>query len=307
MSAEMNSTRTFDAVIVGAGPAGLSAALLLGRCRHSVLLLDDGQPRNNASRASHGFFTRDGASPESLRRIGFEQLAPYDVTIEHCRVSEVQRDDPGFVVRSGAHAWRGHKLLLATGMRERDPLIPGLTESLGRGVFCCPYCDGWEVRDRRLGGLAPGSDAAQYALGLRSWSDSVTLFTHAAVRLAPDERGLLERHGVTLVETPIERVLPAEDGLLLRAVELIDGRTLPLDALFVHAGQHQQSSLAEAIGCEFADETTVQTGDRQRTRVSGVYVAGDAAAHVESIVVAAADGYRAALALHTDLRRERLR
>jgi thioredoxin reductase len=296
----------YDAIIVGAGPAGLSAALVLGRCRERVLVLDDAQPRNKASHASHGFFTRDGTSPESLRRAGLEQLAAYDVSVHECCVTELQRIAEGFIVGDQTRRWSGRKLLLATGMRERDTQIPGIADNLGAGVFCCPYCDGWEVRERALGGLAMGQGAAGYALGLLTWSAHITLFTHGCATLEPAERAQLERNGVAVVETAIERVIAGECGRL-RAVCLKDGSRVALEALFVHAGQHQHSRLAEAAGCELADAETLRTRDHQRTNVPGLFVAGDAAAHVESIAVAAADGYRAALAMHSELRRERLR
>lgn len=294
----------YDVIIVGAGPAGLSAGLVLGRCRERVLVLDDGLPRNRRSHAAHGFYTRDGAAPELLRCEALAQLEPYDVRVETACVTKVCRTDAGFVVAGDERTWRGRKLLLATGLREDDAQIQGLTEHLGRGVYCCPYCDGWELRDLALGGLITGEGAAEYGLALQTWSERVTLFTHGPAQLSKEERATLERNRVSIVEKRIERVVAADSGRL-RGVELGDGELVRVDALFLHAGQYHRSKLAQSLGCEEEDETTLRSQTRQQTNVPGLFVAGDAAAHVSSIVVAAADGYKAALAIHSELRRER--
>jgi thioredoxin reductase len=298
------SADAYDVIIVGAGPAGLSAALVLGRCRERVLVLDDGQPRNKRSRSVHGFYTRDGTPPETLRAEALQQLQPYDVQVESVHVAEVRRCDDRFEVASDHHRWIGRKLLLATGLYEIDSQIPGVADNIGAGVFCCPYCDGWEVRDLSLGGLVTGAGAAEFGLALLSWSARVTLFTNGEAPLKEDERARLARNRVKVVENPIVRVLEGHAGRL-KGLQLDDGSRVEVDALFLHAGQHQHSTLAHALGCEAADEATIKTRGHQHTNVPGVYVAGDAAAHVNSIAIAVADGYKAALAIHTELRRER--
>jgi thioredoxin reductase len=298
-----NSAFEYDAMIVGAGPAGLSAALVLGRCRERVLVLDDGQPRNKRSRSSHGFFTRDGAPPEFLRQEALQQLAPYDVRIEQTHVSAVHCVDGGFELSTEHQSRRGRKLLIATGMRERDAQVSGISDHLGAGVFCCPYCDGWEVRDRSLGGLATDSGAAEYALALLTWSGRVTLFTNGIALLSAEERARLARNGVRLVEQRIDRVCGGEKSRL-RGLRLADGTVIQVDALFLHAGQYQHSILAQSAGCVLKADT-IETKGQQHTNVPGLYVAGDAAAHVNSIAIAVADGYKAALAMHAELRRER--
>lgn len=294
----------YDVVIVGAGPAGLSAALVLGRACDRVLLLDDGRPRNHRAHASHGFFTRDGDSPEHLRRLGLDQLRPYDVSIQACRVTEIDRHADGlFAVRSEARMWFGRKVLLATGMQEADLAIPGVSSNIGEGVYCCPYCDGWEVRNGALGGLAIGPGAAEYAITLLTWSRSVTLLTHGEALITPAERARLARHGVNIVEERIEYV-EVEAPRRVR-VQLLDRGSLRFDALFLHVGQHQPSPLAAAAGCTLTHSEAVRAHAQHTTEVPGLYVAGDAQASVESLAVAAAEGYRAALAIHRELLRER--
>jgi thioredoxin reductase len=299
------SNRAYDVVIVGAGPAGLSAALVLGRCRERVLVLDNGEPRNHRSRHAHGFFTREGAAPALLRERGIEQLAPYGVRVETAHVRSVCAVDRGFELYAGDRRWFARKLLLATGLREDDPNIPGVIDHVGCGVYCCPYCDGWEQRDLPLGGLVTGSGGADFALALLAWSERVTLFTHGVGALDDQERARLNAHGVKLVERPIARVLGGETTRL-RGVQLKDGVLVEVDALFLHAGQHQHSSLAQSLGCETVKSESIKTHARQRTNVPGLYVAGDAAAHLSSIALAVADGYEAAVAIHSELHRERI-
>jgi thioredoxin reductase len=298
------SDRTYDVAIVGAGPAGLSAALVLGRCRERVLVIDDGQPRNQRSRAVHGFFTREGSSPSELRELGIAQLAPYAVRVESARVDAVCRVEQGFELSSNDQHWFARKLLLATGLREADAGIPGVVQQLGRGVYCCPYCDGWEQRDSRWGGLITSAGGAEFARTLLGWSEQVTLFTHGIATLTYEERTWLAAQHIQLVEAPIERIVSGEreslSGVLLR-----DGRLIELDALFLHAGERQHSKLAESLGCEMLETDAIKTHGRQCTNVPGLYVAGDVAAHLNSVALAVADGYQAAVAIHAELQRER--
>jgi thioredoxin reductase len=294
----------YDVAIVGAGPAGLSAALVLGRCRERVLVLDDGQPRNQRSRAVHGYFTREGAPPSELRELGIAQLAPYAVRIESVHVDAVCHAERGFELSSKDRRWVARKLLLATGLQEDDADISGIMEHLGRGVYCCPYCDGWEQRDSSLGGLIVGPGAAEFALTLLSWSKRVTLFTHGVATVPNEERDWLAVQDVQVVETPIERIVGGE-GERLRGVLLRDGSLCEVQALFLHAGNRQHSRLAESLGCEMLESDSIKTLGRQQTNVPGLYVAGDVAAHLNSVALAVADGYQAAVAIHCELQRER--
>lgn len=297
-----SSQQSYDVIVVGAGPAGLTAALVLGRARRRVLVFDDGRLRNGPSRAAHGVFTRDGTPPVELQRIALEQLTPYDVRVEQRHVTLARRTPHGFEVRTDERAFHGRKLLLATGVRDRDVNVPGLWDLIGTKVFHCPYCDGWEVRDRRLGGLAPEEGAADLGLALTTWSPHVTLFTHGQVTLQPDEREELQRNGVAVYEEPLARV--ETNGEELAGVRLATGELVRIDALFVHAGIDQRSPLAEQLGCRLEPDQRAYHDECQRTGVPGVFIAGDAASHVHAVSVASAAGYRAAVNINRELREE---
>jgi thioredoxin reductase len=299
-------TAEYDVLIVGGGPAGLSAALVLGRCRRRVALFDDGRPRNARSRAAHGFFTRDGTPPGELRRVGRAQLAPYAVEVRDLTVVDARRLERGFEVTTAEGAsWRGHKLLLATGMRDRTPDVPGLEPLLGAGVYHCPYCDGWEAHGTRLGAYARGRGGVDFAVCLKTWGDQVALFTDGDAPLGDGERALLAAHGVELYEAPLA-ALEGEGGRLAR-VRLRGGRAVACGSLFLHSGQDQAAPFAVALGCAPGPNGTIATGACESTGVPGLFVAGDASHDLQWVVVAAAEGAKAAHAINRELRLEAAR
>ncbi|MDB4941150.1 MAG: hypothetical protein JWP97_684 [Labilithrix sp.] len=294
----------YDCVILGGGPAGLSAALVLGRCRRTVAVLDSGRPRNQGVASSHGFFTQDGASPEELRRIGRAQLAPYDtVRLFDDEALEVASDgEAGFTVRvrNGAPV-RARKVLLATGMRDRVPEIPGFRELWGKSVHVCPYCDGWELREKRLCAYAPAETGPDFALGLLTWTKDVMLVT-AGERVADEERARLLRHGIVIHEETIASLEGTEGKL--RALVLGSGRRIERDAVFVHFGSEQVAPFARQLGCTLGANGAVVCREGERAGVPGVFVAGDASHDLQLIAVAVAEGVKAACAINTELRRE---
>ncbi len=293
----------WDVVIVGAGPAGLSAALVLGRSCRRVLLCDDGRPRNATARASHGFFTRDGESPSVLREFGRRQLAPYDVTFRGETVVEAQRRGDGFQIRlAEGDAARCRRLLLASGLVDRLPKLEGVQELYGRSVFHCPYCDGWEMRHRPLAALGRGNEGVELALGLKTWSEDVVLLTHGFSRISSEDQSRLAKARIPLRSEKIRR-LEGVDGQLDRVV-FRTGEPLARGALFFHTGTDQRSPLAAQLGCDFTRRGCVKTGKLEESSVPGVYVAGDSSRDVQFIAVAAAEGAKAALGIDRSLRDE---
>jgi thioredoxin reductase len=299
-----------DVVIVGAGPAGLSAAMMLGRCRRSVLVVDNGKNRNAASHALNGFLTRDGTPPGEFLRIAREELTKYETVqlmSDEVVAAECQQDLASFCITlaSGERVY-SRKLLLATGVVDNLPEIPGFRELYGRSVFHCPYCDGWELRDQPLAVYGRGARGLGVVLELTAWSRDLVLCTDGPSELDDEARQRLARNGIHVREECITRLEGDGDGVLRRIV--FDGGE-PLDrrALFFTTGQYQRSDLLMRLGCEFNDKGTVRTGKYESTHLPGLFVAGDASRAVQWVVVAAAEGAEAAFAINTDLLKEDLK
>ncbi len=289
----------FDVIIVGAGPAGLSAALWLGRCRRHVLICDSGRPRNAFSHGIHGFLTREGIDPAEFLRLGREQLRLYP-TIEYRSIAimDATRETSFFTVTLADHRREmSRTLLLATGVVDELPLIAGIEEFYGKSVFNCPFCDGWEVRDQPLATYGPGKQGWDLALQLLPWSRDLVLCTDGPSGLNSRQRAILTSRNIVLREEHLAG-LRGTDGQL-EQILFATGEVLARRALFFRTKTHQQTDLAVKLGYDPSSEEELQT------MVPGLYLAGDVAGN-HWVAGAVADGAEVAMTIHADLFREEL-
>ena len=293
----------FDVIVVGGGPAGLSAALMLGRCRRRVLLLDLGQPRNRRSHALHGYLTRDGIAPATFNEYGRGELACYGVELRPLGVTGATLIDDHYRVSLGDHSEEDARfLLIATGVIDDLPAIPGFDECYGRSSFHCPYCDGWERRDRPLAAFGRGADAAGLALGLKTWSADLVLCTHGA-RIERAIRERLDRNGIRVRTEPIERIEHHDGGR--RGWSCAGDARLPA----MRCSSRPTSIRSRAWRSRLAAPQPARrhTGSLCDTNVPRLYVAGDASRDAQFVVVAAAEGTKAAVAINKALQLEELK
>lgn len=289
----------FDVVVIGGGAAGLSAALVLARARRRVLVVDARAPRNARAAHMHGFLSRDGFPPAELLALGREEAAGYGATIVDDVVEAVDTAASGFrVVLRGGEPVRARRLLVATGLRDELPDVPGLRERWARDVLHCPYCHGFEVKDRRLGVLGGSSEAIRYAQIVRQWSGDVVYFAAAGLPTEDERRGLAAR-SIDVVEGTVRRVLVEDDRLC--GLELDDGRAVELDALFVPPRFVPNDELLLGLGCELDQDGWAIADRTGRTSVAGVWVAGNVADLRAQVITAAGQGSTAAIALNADL------
>lgn len=277
----------YDVAIIGGGPAGLAAALQLGRARRRVLLLDAGEPRNARAHEVHGFLTRDGTPPREMRRLAHEELARYpSVERGATWVDRLEPLEDRVRVHAGAQAVEARRVLLATGMVDELPELPGLRALWGESVFQCPYCHGWEHRDEPWAYWARTAQMVTWPLLLRAWTSDVVVLTGGAFEVPAEARAILERARMPLDERPLV-ALHAADGVLAE-IELAGGR-LARRALYVHPPQRQVALVTE-LGLALDDLGFLRVDDHARTSSPRIHAAGDAATMRQSATIAAGAG-----------------
>jgi thioredoxin reductase len=304
---------SWDAIIVGGGPAGLSAALVLGRCRRTVLVCDAGHPRNERATELHAFPTRDGLPPGEfldLVRADLERYptvrvwrGPTVVSARKDNRSFTRKDNRSFTVTlDDGRTARGRKLLLATGVRDELPKLPDVDDFYGRSVHHCPYCDGWEARDQPLAIYGRRNRAFEMARAMTAWSDDLVLCTNGASGLQVEQKRQLSRNGVRLIEERIVRLVGTNGQL--EAILFEDDRRLPRRHIFFDMPSHGATELPRQLGCRIKRDGSVHCSGYEATDVPGVFIAGNIVGDVQLVVVAAAEGAKAAFGINLALTRE---
>jgi thioredoxin reductase len=304
----------YDCIVIGAGPAGLSAALFLARYRRRVLTFHHNSPRNLYSHGVHGFLGHHGIMPEELLTRGRDEVAQHGGLIVEGCVTKVERisnehfrvqtgDDSGATEDEMSKSFEARRILLATGLRDLTPDCPGFLDFYGMSVYHCPDCDGYEVTGKRVAVLSRGHQAIGFTLGLLTWTDKLTLITNG------DEGDINEEHRARLAHFNIpitnQRIVGLEGDAKTKQLERVrfdDGEALECDALFFNLGTEMSGDLHEMLGCKLDEECgLIWVDDEQQTSVEGVYAAGDITPHSQLAIVAAAEGAMAAIQIHKSL------
>ena len=296
--------QVYDVIIAGGGPAGLNAAIVLARSRRKVIVFDNGNQRNIRSQGMHNFLTRDGIKPVDFLQLARDEARRYRILIKNIGVKSAIKGKDGYfeVIDIKGKVYTSKKILLATGLSDNLPAVEGLEELYGKYVFHCPYCDGWEVRDKRIAVYARNKNGVDLAMSLKTWSNLVTLYTDGRKYLTPSELTLLEQYDIPVITTRIKRLQSTKEKL--RSVVLKDESSHLCDALFFVNGYTQQCELAERLGCTINSKRVVITNRLQETNVPGVFVAGDASRDMHFVVVAAAEGAKAGVSINKELQKE---
>ncbi|MBC7869687.1 MAG: NAD(P)/FAD-dependent oxidoreductase [Chitinophagaceae bacterium] len=294
----------FDVIIIGGGPAGLSAGLTLGRFRRSVLICDGQHPRNAKSTGVHGFFSRDGIHPQELLKIAREQLTPYStVQVRSQEVIDIVQSDAHFTVyfQDGASEL-AKKILFATGVKDVLPAIDDIDALWGKSVYHCPYCHGWEARDKAIAVLANGDASIHYSKLLHSLSNDIVICTNGRLEMSNSERLQLDRLGINITETPILHL--KRQDTTLEGIVFTDGSYLQRDVIFVRPAQIQHSLLPAKLGCAMTENGFVDVDEQGKTSIEGVYAAGDLTSMMQQVLFAASRGAASAAGINYELAHE---
>jgi thioredoxin reductase len=293
----------YDCAIIGGGPAGSNAALVLGRARRNVVLFDNDNPRNAVTQESHGFITRDGIKPKEFREIAYKEIAKYpSVMIQKKEVTSVTKNNQLFeLVTSDKELYHSKNIIISSGLKDVLPEIENISDFYGKSLFNCPYCDGWELRDRPL--VVIIDDHVQgfhFIQTIYNWSKDLVVCTNGRKFQNPEQKRLIHNKGIKIMENKI-RNFAGKDGQMEKII-FENGESVDRKGGFVLPQLIQSSNFAKQLGCEYNSLGGISADSNGRTNIQGVYAAGDASVIAPAqLIIAAAEGLRAAVGVNRDL------
>ncbi|MGG2943167.1 NAD(P)/FAD-dependent oxidoreductase [Bacillus safensis] len=292
-----------DCAIIGGGPAGLSAALVVGRGRKQVIVFDNELPRNRVTQESHGFITNDGMTPFEIRQAGEADLQKYPhIQIKRSQIVDIQKKEESFTLLTHeGDAFEAKKIILATGLQDILPEIEGIHDVYGKTLFSCPFCDGWELKEKALALIAENQRALHMAKLLSNWTKDLIVFTNGHM-LAEEDKTLLTAHSIQVIDVPIVSI--DHDNGQLRSLQLANGEIVNREGGFVASEFKQSAPFAEKLGCQMTKNTGIETDILGRTTVSGVFACGDNLGGPAQLVLAAAAGSQAGMGVIHELVQE---
>ena len=294
-----------DCAVIGGGPAGLNAALVLGRSRRNTIVFDDNRPRNAVTTESHGFITRDGIDPNELRELASKELDNYpDVELQRKRVKKVTKKNQIFTIETDdEEVYQARKVILAAGLKEKLPNIPSIHRFYGTSLFSCPFCDGWELRDRPLVVIVENEHSLHLAKLVYNWTHDLIISTNGSRFLSNEEKKVYQEKGIRIYEQKIASLM-GENGFL-KNILFEDGTTISREGGFVVPEMEQASSIGLELGCELNNLGAIQTDGMGRTTVEGVFACGDTSIIAPSqLIIAAAEGSKAAIGVNASFIQE---
>ncbi len=297
----MKAEKHFDVIIVGGSYSGLAAAMALGRSLREVLIIDSAKPCNRQTPHSHNFLTQDGKTPKEISTLAKEQVQKYDtVTFINGVATKGGKLENGFEIEieSGETFW-ARKIIFATGIKEQMPAISGYADCWGISVLHCPYCHGYEVRNKKTGIFANGDFGFDFSKLISNWTQDLTLYTNGKSTLTAEQTAKLSCHSIQIVEKEIEK-LEHVNGYIQQII-FKDGSSALCEALYGHNSFEQHCGIPQQLGCDFTDEGYIKVDPLQKTSIDGVFACGDNVSRMRTVANAVSMGATAGMMLNKEL------
>jgi len=296
----MNSIPHYDVVIIGGSFSGLSAAMSLGRALRKVLVVDSGHPCNEKATHAHNFIGRDGIAPGQLLEEAKADLTLYkNVEFQQGYVTDVEKTEVGFITHIGSTSYTSGKLILATGIKDMMPAMPGFADCWGISVLHCPFCHGYEIKNQTIGLIGNGETGYELSRLISNWSNDLILFTNGPSKILEDKKSLILKHNIRIIEDEIGSLQHKEGKI--KSVRFVNGHEEKVNAIFARPEMRQHDEFAIKLGCKLTESNHIQVDEIHRTGVDGLYAVGDNSRLMRSIALAISDGSKAGGAITMEL------